>query len=329
MEIFKTLIGNDDIKNTLGTAVASGSFSHAYIIEGAYGTGKKMVAKLASAGILCESNDACPCGVCRSCQRVLNDLHTDVRFFEITKVDQVRAIKQELYNSPNECDYKIYIIENAHKMNVKAQNALLISLEEPPKNVIFFLLTPNAGTLLETIRSRAQILKTSYLEKDVIFNHLKSLSRSSLSDERLEEIVVASAGSLGYAIDLLDEEKSQELLTKRQLALDLVLDALRDDGESVTHMLTLSSMPREELKDLISLSLEVLGDIMLVKKNSDASLYFFTAKEKAISIAKQYKMERLSACHESFFTAISDLNMNCNSALTLMSILTNIKKKGK
>ncbi len=329
MEIFKTLIGNDDIKKTLGVAIASRSFSHAYIIEGASGTGKKTVAKLASAGILCESNDACPCGVCRSCQRVLSGLHTDVRFFEITKVDQVRSIKQGLYDSPNESDYKIYIIENAHKMNVKAQNALLISLEEPPKNVIFFLLTPNAGTLLETIRSRAQTLKTSYLEKDVIFEHLKSLSTSSLSDEKLEEIVIASSGSLGYAIDLLDEKKSQELLDLRQTALDLTLDALRDDGDSISHMLSLASMQREELKDLISLSLTVLGDIMLVKKSPDASLYFFASREKAISIAKQYKMERLCACHESFFSAISDLNMNSNASLTLMSILTNMKKKGK
>lgn len=328
MKIFKSLIGNDEIKSTLGGAIASSSFSHAYIIEGAVGTGKRTVARLASAGILCQGNGNLPCGECHSCKKVLSDLHTDVRFFDITKVDQVRSIKQNLYDAPNESDFKIYIFNDAQKMNIKAQNALLISLEEPPKNVIFFLLTTDAGMLLETIRSRAQILRTEPLDKDIIFDYLKNQVRTGLSDEKLEQIVMASAGSLGYAISLTDAKKSELILGERQKALDVTLAVIRNDADSVPLLLSLSSTPREDLKALLTLCVTVIGDILLLKKDKGATLHFFTSREEALSIAQKYHTARLLSCYDALLTAISDINMNSNTALSLMSILTNSKKKG-
>ena len=328
MEIFKTLIGNNEIKSTLGSAIASSSFSHAYIIEGAQGTGKRTVARLAAAGILCQGHGDLPCGVCPSCKKVLSDIHTDVRFFDITKVDQVRSIKQNLYDAPNESDYKIYVFNDAQKMNIKAQNALLISLEEPPKNVIFFLLTTDAGMLLETIRSRAQILRTEPLDKDTIFEHLKNDMRISLSDSKLEQIVMASAGSLGYAISLCDTKQSELILAQRQRALDMTLAVIKNDAESVSTLLSASSMPREDLKSLLTLCVTVIGDLLLLKKDKNAKLHFFTSWEEAIERAQKYQTTRLLSCYDALLTAISDLNMNSNTALTLMSILTNSKKKG-
>ena len=207
MNIFDSLIGNDDIKKNLGLAIKEKRFSHAYIIEGSAGTGKRTVARLASAAILCSGEGSLPCGKCQPCRKVLNDNCADVRFLEITKVEQVRELRQKLYESSAEYDYKIYIITNAEKMNIKAQNALLISLEEPPPNVVFFLLTTDASALLETIRSRAQILRTKLLDKDTVFSYIKEAIRPSISDETLMEIVISSAGSLGYALDMLDENK--------------------------------------------------------------------------------------------------------------------------
>ena len=328
MEIFKTLIKNDEIKSTLGCAIASSSFSHAYIIEGASGTGKRTIARLASAGVLCQGHGDLPCGECPSCKKVFSDLHTDVRFFDITKVDQVRDIKRTLYDAPNESDYKIYIFNDAQKMNVKAQNALLISLEEPPKNVIFFLLTTDAGMLLETIRSRAQILRTEPLDKDTIFDYLKNEMNVGLSDSKLEQIVMASAGSLGYAISLTDAKKSELLLSERQRALDITLSVIKNDAESVSTLLSVAGMQREDLKALLTLCVTVIGDLLLLKKDKGTRLHFFTSRDEALEIAQKYNTARLLSCYEALLTAISDLNTNSNTALTLMSILTNSKKKG-
>ena len=328
MEIFKTLIANNEIKSTLGCAIASSSFSHAYIIEGAPGTGKRTVARLASAGILCQGHGDIPCGVCHSCKKVLSDIHTDVRFFDITKVDQVREIKQNLYDAPNESDYKIYIFNDAQKMNIKAQNALLISLEEPPKNVVFFLLTTDAGMLLETIRSRAQILRTEPLDNDTVFDYLKNEMSVALSDSKLEQIVMASAGSLGYAISLTDAKKSELLLSERQRALDITLAVIKNDAESIPTLLSASSMQREDLKSLLTLCVTVIGDLLLLKKDKGARLHFFTSRDEALERAQKYNTVKLLGCYDALLTAISDLNMNSNTALTLMSILTNSKKKG-
>lgn len=327
MKIFDSLIGNEEIKKTLGASILNSCFSHAYIIEGAKGTGKKTVATLACAAILCQSELERPCGKCISCRKVLSGSHGDVRFFEVSKIDQIREIKGKLYDSPTESDFKFYIFDDAHKMNIKAQNALLISLEEPPKNVVFFLLTADAGALLETIRSRAQILRTERLDKDVILSELKKTD-CALSDEKLKEIVMASAGSLGYALDLIDEKKSEALIERRRRALDFSLAVIKNDADSVSTLMSYSSMQREDLKELLSLCVTIVGDLILLKKDKGAPLYFFTSGAEAMAISQKHHLPRLLASYDALLTAISDVNMNSNTALTLMSILINSKRKG-
>jgi DNA polymerase-3 subunit delta' len=213
-------------------------------------------------------------------------------------------------------------------MNVKAQNALLISLEEPPKNVLFFLLTTDAGALLETIRSRAQTLRTELLDNEIIFNHLKEIAPLNMTDERLEEIVIASGGSLGYATDLLNPEKSKALIEARERALNFALAVIKNDTDAVTHLLSYSYMQREELKELLALCVTVIGDLILLKKDKSAPLRFFTSRDNACELAQKHNLPKLISCYDALLVAISDLNMNSNTALALMSILINSKKKG-
>ena len=182
LKVFDSFLGNEELKKTLGNSIASSGFSHAYIIEGAKGTGKRTIARLAAAAIICKDKNNLPCGACPTCKKILNDNCADVRFLEITKVEQARELKAKLYDSSVECDYKIYIITDAHKMNLRAQNAVLISLEEPPKNVVFFLLTTDAGALIETIRSRAQILRTKRLDDNTIFDYIRNNRRDILDE---------------------------------------------------------------------------------------------------------------------------------------------------
>ncbi|MBQ8393138.1 MAG: hypothetical protein IJX51_05125 [Clostridia bacterium] len=330
MKIFDTLIGNEEIKRTLGASVASSGFSHAYIIEGAPGTGKRTVARLASAAIMCKDESRLPCGKCPSCEKILNDKCVDVKFCEITKVEQARELKARLYDSTVECDYKIYIITDAQKMNIKAQNALLISLEEPPKNVVFFILTTDSGALLETIRSRAQTLRTSRLPDDVIFDHIRRTRPDiRLEDSKLKEIVMASAGSLGYAMDMADAKKSEALLSKRSRALDFACAVLRNDNDAVSFLMSLSGTVRDELKETISLSLEIIGDLISVKRAKGSALYFFASREQAEEIASNYSLSKIADAYSALEKATEDLNSNASQGVALMSLLINSAKKGK
>ena len=328
MEIFKGLIGNEEIKNTLGSAIKNNRFSHAYIIEGEYGTGKHTVARLAAASIMCQGSGDLPCLKCDFCRKILNDNCADVRFFDAFKVDDVRKIKETLYESSTECPYKIYIFNDAHKMNVKAQNALLISLEEPPKNVVFFLLCQDASYLLETIRSRAQLLRTKPLEGDVILDYVRDNMLSSLSDEKLREIIASSRGSLGYVIDMLDEKKASSLLERREKITNLVEAFLSKDIISYGEIISLFSMPRDTVKELLNASLLAVRDMAVIKKDKNAALCFYASRENLIGIAAKHSLKDILSLYDAISNSIEDFNFNANVPNTLVSLAMSVKKKG-
>lgn len=332
MKIFDSLIENNDIKKTLGAAIYNSAFSHAYIIEGAPGTGKRTIARLAAAAIICKNRDSgnLPCGVCPTCKKILNDNCVDVRLVEITKVEQARELKARLYDSTVECDYKIYIITDAQKMNIKAQNALLISLEEPPKNVVFFILTTDAGALLETIRSRAQILRTNRLSSRTIYDYIrKNRPDIKTDDEKLQSVIMTSGGSLGYAMDMADAKSSDMILQKRSKALELTSALLTNDADAVAFFSSFSTSARDEIKESIALSLDILGDLMALKRDRGAATYFFSSTEDAEEIISRYSLLKLTQVYDALCVALNDLNSNASSGAVLMSILISSARKGK
>lgn len=328
MEIFKDLIGNDDIKNTLGSAIKNKSFSHAYIIEGDRGTGKHTVARLAASAIMCQGQGSLPCGYCEYCRKILNDNCADVRFYDAFKVDEVRKVKETLYESSTECPYKIYIFNDAHKMNIKAQNALLISLEEPPQNVIFFLLCQDASYLLETIRSRAQLLRTKPLKSDMIFEYVRKNTECGLSDDKLKEIIISSRGSLGYVLDMLDEDKALELIAHREKISDFVDTLLSNDVSSFAKITSLFSMQRDALKELLTNSLVAVRDMAVIKKDKNATLCFYASRENLVKATSKHSLRKILDVYDAIERGISDFCSNSNVPNTLTSILINAKKKG-
>ena len=321
MRVFDGLIGNEDIKNTLGQSIAKREFSHAYIIEGPDGSGKHTVARLASAAIICNDSDNLPCKKCEMCQKILNDSCVDVRFFDAFKVDDVRKIKEAIYQSATECDYQIFILNDAQKMTVQAQNALLLSLEEPPKNVVFFILCTDASILLETIRSRAQILRTKPLSKREILNYVEENVTTSLSSEAVEKIAVLSGGSLGYVLDMLDPGKSDALIKSREAALKFVTGMLNLDTGAANLIYSMFSWQRDRVKELLNLSLVCLRDLAVVKKSKSVPLSFFTSYSEAYEIAASYSLKKILKLIDSITTGIDNFAVNASVAGVLTSIL--------
>jgi len=326
MQIFEDLIGNEEIKNTLGNAILNSTFSHAYIIEGNEGTGKRTLARMAAAAIICKSKTSRPCGTCESCRKILAGKSVDVISQEITKVEQVRELKATINNSPSEYDYKIYIIENAQKMTIKAQNALLISLEEPPSDVIFFLLVNDAGSLLETIRSRAITVHMSMLSRDILFDQLKNVYKVQHTDEEINEIVMASNGSLGQALNLANIQDTDSLKNRRELSLKLAVSLLKNDSESIKFLYTLSSTTREELKDILNDAANATIDLMTLKKDKNADVYFFSSKEDAIKLSSQFSPQKILSVYNSINEAYDDLLSNSNVMSTLFYASVKSKK---
>lgn len=154
-----------DISGFSGNGIVShlfsgGDFFHAYLISGPEGSGKRRLASLLAAAIVCSSKDNAPCGVCENCRKALAGLHPDIYTLERYPdkkdilIEQVRAMRQDVFVLPNEAAAKVFIIPCAEDLTVADQNALLKIIEEPPSYAYFLLAAENPGNLLETVRSR-------------------------------------------------------------------------------------------------------------------------------------------------------------------------------
>ena len=234
--IFPKIIGNNVIKNFIGNDILCGSCSHAYIIEGPEGSGKRTIARQIASGLSCYNKSSAshdlPCGECDNCHRIFSDISSDVVWVSSGDkasigIDEIRNIKTGLYVTPNDSDYRTYIIVNAERMTTQAQNALLLTLEEPPSFAVFLLLTEDATKLLETVRSRAQCIRTEKFSSVTIADYLSDSYegkriRNSFP-EKFAAAVSLSDGSLGRAKELLaGTEATSEILKLRVEAKKLI-----------------------------------------------------------------------------------------------------------
>lgn len=280
--IFPSLIKNERLRQTL-----SQKLSHAYIIEGARGSGRMTAARNCAAAMLCENRDDpdsdLPCGKCSVCSRISRGIHPDVIEFSTgTKksigVDTARELRSQVFISPVESEYKFFVIRDADLMTHEAQNALLISLEEPPPFSVFFLLAEDKSLLLETIRSRCVILTTEKLDDNTVAENLRNLPEGerlySADPERFTGIVKSADGSLGEGIRLLTEG-SDEADEAHTVAAALVRCVLT--GSPVDKVQLASSFPkaRDMQERVFTLAVSAVRDIIAGKLKTEASPIFY------------------------------------------------------
>ena len=190
------------------------SVGQAYIFEGMKGTGKFTAARIFANAIHC-TGDIKPCGECPHCKKHAANTHSDVIIAGENgpiKVEDIRALNEELYIKPALSDRKIFIVKNADNMNNDAQNALLKSFEEPPSYAVIILLSENVNMLLPTIRSRGSKVVFEPFREDEIRDFI--LRQYPLKRDSAEFIALYSGGVIGRAIELCEDEEFFELRRK-------------------------------------------------------------------------------------------------------------------
>lgn len=212
------LEGNERLKKQLSQQERGRGLSHAYIISGPGGSGRHTLARLLAAAMLCTGRGEKPCGKCGPCQKVLKGMHPDVSAVagpEAGKpitVDQVRALRSDAYIRPNEGERKVYLLEEADRMNSSAQNAMLKLLEEGPPYAAFLLIAGNAGGLLQTVRSRCEELALTPGPEPV--SGETDRERLTLAGKLADALERAGEPELlETAVSVLDVKRSREELT--------------------------------------------------------------------------------------------------------------------
>ena len=224
------VVGQQHIIQTLRNAVIGGRVAHAYLFAGPRGTGKTTAARLLAKAVNCLDPDPAsrPCNTCAHCVAVNEGRFLDLIEIDAasnTSVEDVRDLRDKINFTPNQGQYKVYIIDEVHMLSTAAFNALLKTLEEPPAHAIFILATTEIHKIPATVLSRCQRHEFRRVPVDDIVGQLKRIAESeelSAEPEALTLIARQSAGGMRDAISLLDQMAS----TGKEITLGLTQSVL-------------------------------------------------------------------------------------------------------
>lgn len=212
---FDDVCGQEIVTTTLKNAIKYNKLTHAYLFIGPRGTGKTSIAKIFAKTINCESpKDGVSCENCDICKMSNNNENVDIIEMDAASnngVDEVREIKNHVTFMPTFSKYKIYIIDEVHMLSAGAFNALLKTLEEPPKHVIFILATTEPQKVPLTIISRCQCFEFKSIPNNLIEDRIRYICKEEkikISDDAVKQIGNDSNGGLRDAIGLLDQLNS-------------------------------------------------------------------------------------------------------------------------
>lgn len=329
MADFKDIIGQNEIKNHFLTAIETGKISHAYILNGEKGSGRKMLADAFSRALLCEGKLSFEaCGICKSCLQAESDNHPDIHRLTHEKmsisVDDIREqINNDIAIKPYSGDYKIYIIPDAAKMTEQAQNALLKTMEEPPSYAVILLITDNISHLLPTIQSRCVTLNTKPVNKEQIADYLaKSLSME------IEQARIAAGfcqGNMGQAIRFATSEDFQQMKTD---VLNLLKNIDTIDLPEIVGIIREFSKNKGFINDYLDLILLWYRDVLMFKITKDTNLLLYqneyTSISRQASIRSYEDMEKII---EAITKAKIRLDANVNFDLAIELMILTIKNR--
>ncbi|MDE6887663.1 MAG: DNA polymerase III subunit delta [Eubacterium sp.] len=325
---FRDIIGHEQIIEHFQNAIGMDKVSHSYILNGPRLSGKKMLAEAFAMALQCEKQGTEGCMECRSCKQAVSHNHPDIIYLVHEKpntisVDDIRRqINQDVAVKPYASPYKIYIVDEAEKMNLQAQNALLKTIEEPPAYVVILLLTTNADIFLPTILSRCIRLNLKPAANEKIRSYL--MKNLQIPDYQADISTAFAQGNVGKAIQLASSEHFNELkesaiqLMKRLKDIDVY-----EMGEAVKQI----SEYKMSVNDYFDIMLVWYRDVLMYKATMDINGLIF--KEQVYDIKKQASHSSYHGIQEilkALDKAKTRLNANVNFDIVIELLLLTMKE---
>ncbi len=325
MHAFDQIVGHDNIIQHMQHAYSMSKISHAYILEGDEGMGKKRLAGTYAKLLQCENpRDGKACHSCSSCKQFESSNHPDVIHITPTKktgygVNDIREqILQDIHIKPYKSQYKIYIIEKADTMTVQAQNSLLKTIEEPPSYGVFFLLATNTRRFLQTILSRTVTLVLKPIALDLIQAYMQETYALTAEESKLYSSF--SRGNLGKAILLKESPTFLEQRERMYKVLDLFIKGRGYDIMEGVHILEES---KDEIHDDLDILISLIRDVLYMEAVQNQAGLIHQDKVRAINqLAMQQKSDRLVGLVHNIYQFKNQLRLNVNYGLSLYVMLT-------
>lgn len=256
---FDTMIGQSQVCAALSQALRAGRVHHAYLFTGTRGVGKTTIARLLSQCLNCEAGVTdTPCGACGACQSIAAGNFIDLQEVDAasrTRVEETRALLENVPYAPVQGRYKIYLIDEVHMLSAHSFNALLKTLEEPPAHVKFLLATTDPQKLPATVLSRCIQFHLRTVDKVPLAAHLATVLSAEgvgYDPSALDLLSELAEGSVRDALSLLEQAMSTgETVTYAAVCAMLGLAPLRQVRSLVQHILT----------QQVALALEVIADM--------------------------------------------------------------------
>lgn len=328
MGSFKDVVGHKDILKYISSAVENNRVSHAYILNGERGSGKKMLANLFAMTLLCETGDNEPCGKCHSCKQAESGNHPDIIRVTHEKpnsisVDDIRTqVNNTVDIKPYQGPYKVYIIPQADMMTPQAQNAILKTIEEPPSYAVFLLLTENAETLLPTINSRCVMLKLRNIKDTLIKKYL--MENLEIPDYKADMCTAFAQGNMGRAIMLANSDHFNEI---REEAVQLLKHINEMELNEIVAAVKNISVYKLEITDYLDIIMIWYRDVLLYKATKEIDKVVFKDQLQIIKEqARKSSYEGIELILESLEKAKARLKANVNFDLVMELLFLTIKE---
>lgn len=259
---FEQIKEQEFAKRYISNAIDKNMLNNAYIFEGINGIGKKTFARLFAQKLIGVSPENSP---------DFNVISKEKGSHRI-KIEKIRKMKEDVYEKPIS-DYKIYVIENAELMSEEAQNAILKTIEEPPKYAIFILITENKEALLSTIKSRCDIVKFIPLSTEVVKDYL--MKNLDLDENSAKVYATFSKGSINKAVELANNEEFKEM---REFIQECIATISEKNKLEIEMLAEASEKYENQIMNFFDIMLNYFRDIILLKENVNERLLINTDK---------------------------------------------------
>lgn len=316
------IIGNEYTKKKLSTMISKDRIIPSILIYGEKGLGKSVMARYLAAALNCESRSGQPCGKCRSCLMALHFNHPDIIYVKPTSKsglyrvkEDIRPITSDAYISPNESGKKVYIIENAEKLNEECQNALLKIFEEPPGETVFILTAENKQSVLKTVLSRVFSIEMSTVSQGEANRYLL---QNGFSDQDAAKAQSAFPGNIGRQIEYLKGGDVYDSVVVARSIIDAV--CRKNEYELLKSFSELDS--RTGAEDVLSIILQILGSAL--ELSAGAEVLMCSYNDGAKNLAEKLTCNIIVKIFDMITLAKTKIHGYANLAVTVAALTAEI-----